>query len=146
MRRSSACETRRVPTVLLRHRLAGDCHHDWMLADPFDPEGDLWTGRVRPHSHRWASMRGWYVQQITPHRRAYLTYEGPVGRERGTVTRVDDGTFVALQWQHDRIVMDLAMIYCHARVILRRIRGDRWWAKVINAAPDATSHGGRGYD
>jgi len=121
----------RWPTVLLVHRRCGDRHHDWLLADPAVPEGPLWAGRVRPASHQWASLRGWYVQQIAAHRRRYLTYEGPLSGGRGTVRRVDEGTFAVRCWQPDRILIELALRHCRALVLLRRVRDRRWWAKVV---------------
>lgn len=33
------------------------------------------------------------ARRIGDHRKAYLNYEGPVSGDRGTVTRVDSGTF-----------------------------------------------------
>jgi len=125
-----------LPSVLLRHRAPRGSHHDWLLADPNVPDAALWAGRVRLHSRHWRSLRGWYVQQIAPHRRRYLTYEGDLGGGRGTVERVDEGTFVTRQWEPDRILIDLTMAHCRGLVLLRRVGVHRWWAKVV-APPSA---------
>lgn len=33
------------------------------------------------------------TEKLSPHRLLYLDYEGPVGQDRGTVKRIDSGTF-----------------------------------------------------
>lgn len=44
---------------------------------------------------------------LPDHRRLYLDYEGPVSGGRGTVKKVDAGTFEALTWDEDRCVAAL---------------------------------------
>ncbi|MFH1109324.1 MAG: DNA polymerase ligase N-terminal domain-containing protein [Planctomycetota bacterium] len=72
--------------VILHHRLdhgehwdlmleSGDVLLTWqLLRDPTDPAGYPIPAR-----------------RIGDHRKAYLTYEGPLSRNRGTVRRVDSG-------------------------------------------------------
>jgi hypothetical protein len=122
-----------LPTVLLRHETAGGVHHDWLMADPrksADPESRLWTGRVGPPSRDWADLGTWPVQPIGAHRRDYLTYEGPLSGGRGRVTRVDEGTFVPLDWTKTRILIDLKFRHCQGRVELVPIDQGLWRATL----------------
>jgi hypothetical protein len=100
-----------LPTVLLHHRAPGGDHYDWMIADPRGrgPAARLWTARVAAPSTEWAKLDSWTIEVIAPHRREYLTYEGPVSNNRGSVTRVDGGECVAREWSDRRIVVDLRM-------------------------------------
>lgn len=74
--------------VILHHRLPDGEHWDLMLERghglatwqlPTDPTG--------PNALPTTATR------IGHHRKRYLDYEGPVSRNRGTVTRVDRGTW-----------------------------------------------------
>jgi hypothetical protein len=125
-----------LPTVLLRHDVPSGTHHDWLLADPLGSDRDdapLWTGRVQTDSRAWTKTGHWMVEQITPHRRRYLTYEGPIGGDRSRVTRVDCGWFVPVQWGGDRIVIALTMQYCRGRAELRRVEQGQWSAVLTRA-------------
>jgi hypothetical protein len=48
------------------------------------------------------------VRALADHRLAYLSYEGPVSGNRGSVQRVAEGTFRALEWQPGHIRVWLA--------------------------------------
>lgn len=127
-----------MPTVLLRHDSPDGVHHDWLLGDPTrldEPDAPLWTARVGPPSSEWTSLGAWQLEPIGSHRRLYLTYEGPLSGGRGTVTRVDEGTFVALEWTEQHILIDLAMRCCNARIDLLRHSPTRWQAQIVT--PDA---------
>jgi hypothetical protein len=77
--------------VLLRHELPdGSWHHDWMLEDPNDPHGRLITFRIDP-GVSWPPDGAFAAARIGPHRREYLTFEGPVSDGRGSVRRVARG-------------------------------------------------------
>lgn len=47
------------------------------------------------------------VEQLPDHRIAYLDYEGPVSRGRGTVTRWDQGTYTTLVDNPSRLEVQL---------------------------------------
>ncbi len=47
------------------------------------------------------------ARSLASHRRHYLDYEGPISGDRGTVRRVDRGTYEAVVWSPDRIVVQL---------------------------------------
>jgi hypothetical protein len=120
-----------VPTVLLKHVMPSGTHHDWLLVDPCSRREDstpLWAGRVKTDSREWAVSGTWGVEQIEPHRRRYLTFEGPIGGERGRVARVDCGWFVPVLWGADRIVIALTMHHCQGRAELCRVDQQHWQA------------------
>ena len=48
------------------------------------------------------------AEQLPDHRSAYLDYEGPVSGDRGTVKRLDAGTYEIRQRAADRFVIDVA--------------------------------------
>ncbi|HZW10399.1 MAG TPA: hypothetical protein VFF69_10895 [Phycisphaerales bacterium] len=89
-------------TVVLRHDLPDGTHHfDW-LVEPFRIEPSpgeapgaaddavliAWRLAERVDHPGAGSLR---AERLAPHRRAYLTYEGPVSKGRGQVTRVAAG-------------------------------------------------------
>ncbi|MFK7961181.1 MAG: hypothetical protein AB8G96_11730 [Phycisphaerales bacterium] len=86
------------PFVLLEHvRPDHPVHYDWLLAT--DPEGSgpllSWRlatrlDRTRPAGPEPAVL---HAARAAAHRAVYLTYEGPVSGNRGTVTRVASGTW-----------------------------------------------------
>ncbi len=123
-----------LPTVLLRHDSPAGLHHDWLLGDPQlvdDPEARLWTARVGPPSTDWTALGSWDLEPIQPHRRHYLTYQGPLSNGRGTVQRVDEGSFVPLIWTDRRILIDLTMRHCTGRIELTRLSPTHWRARLI---------------
>jgi hypothetical protein len=78
--------------VLLRHELPdGSGHFDWLLDRSGRP--DLLAFRVQERIDQLGQgARGFTATRLADHRRAYLTYEGPVSGGRGAVTRVAEGT------------------------------------------------------
>ena len=76
--------------VILRHRGHGNLHYDLML------EGGAklisWSCSQNPLTHPAAECR-----RIADHRKAYLTYEGPVSQNRGTVERIESGQYAAIE-------------------------------------------------
>lgn len=67
------------------------------------------------------------AEAIADHRLHYLTYEGPVSGDRGTVTRWDAGSFEWIVNERDRVDVELAG---------ERLRG----LCTIAACEDATHH------
>lgn len=121
-------------TVLLHHTGApqGD-HYDWLLEDlrlTQDPNARLWAARVAHTTSHWHSLRMWDLTPLPPHRREYLTYEGPLTDNRGSIARVDQGTFTASEWSDDRIVIDVKMNLFTGVVELRRTSPERWQAAL----------------
>lgn len=65
-------------------------------------------------------------QQLPPHRLAYLSYEGPVSADRGTVTRWDDGTFQVQRRTDELIAVRLDGRQLVGELTLRQEDGTRW--------------------
>src|SRR5690606_31564267 len=106
-------------------------HFDWLLGDPTNPRGRLWTARVPVSSRQWRRLRRWPLEPIQPHRRRYLRYQGSLTGGRGTVRRVDEGTHQPIVWTGSRIVLELSMKGCAGRVELRRLSSGRWRARLL---------------
>ena len=73
--------------VILHHSLPGGEHWDLMLE-----HGDVlltWQLQRDPTGPATFPIP---ARRIGDHRKAYLEYEGPVSKDRGTVRRVDTGT------------------------------------------------------
>lgn len=93
--------------MLLRHELATGSHYDWLIARPGDER--LWTARVAEPSTRWAELGRFELAVIGLHRREYLTYEGPVSGNRGTVRRVDAGEVRITAWSEESASLEVQM-------------------------------------
>lgn len=76
--------------VVLRHEGYGPAHYDVMFESAERPHR-LITFRC----DEWPISAGASVEliQIADHRRAYLTFEGPLSGGRGIVKRVDEGAY-----------------------------------------------------
>lgn len=91
--------------VVLRHETAGGVHHDLMLereAGDDSEEHALMTWRCACQSLPGA---GESAEPIEDHRRHYLAHEGELGGGRGTVERVDSGTWELLRREDERWVV-----------------------------------------
>jgi hypothetical protein len=82
-----------VQQYAILHHVQADGHHwDFML-----DRGEVlatWKLTSDPTSLAAGGVRGSVpARRIADHRRAYLTYEGPISRGRGHVTRIDSGTY-----------------------------------------------------
>lgn len=83
--------TPELPTVLLRHVLPdGSSHFDWMFPPDGSPDSTLVTFRVSEPIHH-PEFDQFDAEMIGRHRRAYLTHEGPISGNRGSVTRAAAG-------------------------------------------------------
>jgi hypothetical protein len=60
------------------------------------------------------------AEQLADHRVVYLDYEGPVGGDRGRVTRLDSGTFTSIKESPDEWIVTLSGQTIRGRLILRR--------------------------
>lgn len=123
-----------LPTVLLQHVRREDTHHDWLIAPPpgRQPHAMLWAARAeRPSSH-WGECRRFLLTALPPHRRRYLTYQGPISAGRGAVRRVDRGHVIPLRWTQSHLVLDTHFEYFTGRIHLTRLTPTRWRARVEN--------------
>ncbi|MCA9295479.1 MAG: hypothetical protein KC983_03160 [Phycisphaerales bacterium] len=96
-----------LPTVQLRHVLHaaedaptvrdgtsaadGSWHIDWLLATSDEPTDLLTSYRLPAVLHTLRVGEELACERIADHRPAYLTYEGPISRDRGAVIRVAAG-------------------------------------------------------
>jgi len=95
-------------------------HYDWLLEDP-DRAGELhslWAARVSEPPDQWARLARWKLTPLQPHRGIYLNYEGPISGDRGSVQRVDEGTFEPVEWNSGELVIDLSLNSLSGRVRL----------------------------
>ena len=82
-------------TVLLRHVLPdGSSHHDWLIAraEPPGAPDDRALIAFRLGVLPWErDVRRFTATRLPDHRVAYLTHEGPISGDRGSVTRLRSG-------------------------------------------------------
>lgn len=69
---------------------AGEVLRTWAIDQPIGPGREL------------------AARALGDHRLMYLEYEGDISRQRGRVRRVDSGTYRAIVWQPDHVVVELA--------------------------------------
>jgi hypothetical protein len=102
--------------VLLEHRWKG-VHWDLMLE----------IGEVL---RSWAIDAPIVVGQELParalpdHRRVYLDYEGVISGDRGTVRRLDEGTYCMILWTAEQVRVELAGFQLVGEVELRQVGGN----------------------
>jgi hypothetical protein len=93
----SPAQKQACPTVQLLHELPdGSWHVDWMIAQEPRGRDPLVTLRLQQRVDDLPAGRRIEAIRIADHRPAYLTYEGPVSGDRGTVKRLARGTAVVL--------------------------------------------------
>lgn len=85
--------------ALLRHDHQGS-HWDFFLEN----EGVLHTWALSELPAQGLEVR---ARKLPDHRLLYLDYEGPISGDRGHVSRVDAGTYIALNWTHDLLTVKL---------------------------------------
>ncbi|WP_254508357.1 DNA polymerase ligase N-terminal domain-containing protein [Anatilimnocola floriformis] len=106
--------------VILHHRLPAESgrgdHFDLMLEDG---PGGLLTWAVA----KIPSSREQPAEQLPPHRRDYLTYEGPISNNRGEVQRVAAGTFEWLRRDEAEVRVRLTSMELSGELALRRQAG-----------------------
>ena len=74
--------------VILHHQTATDAHWDVML----EMDSDLATWSIMPQCMPGLSFAS-PATRLFPHRKHYLDYEGDIAGNRGTVCRIDAGTY-----------------------------------------------------
>lgn len=124
----------RVPTVLLLHQTPTGRHHDWLIGTPkylCDSGSRLWTARVAPPSRCWRAQGLIDLEVASPHRRAYLDYQGPISAGRGHVRRIDRGSVVIRLWRSDRVVWDVFMQHFTGRIVATRLNEQTWRARIV---------------
>jgi hypothetical protein len=61
------------------------------------------------------------ARALNDHRKFYLDYEGPISGDRGSVRRVDTGTFRVLIWDQDHVRVEVRGSQLVGDIDLRRI-------------------------
>ncbi len=120
--------------VLLRHecpaQFAKPSHWDFML----ESDGVLMTWELRQLPSSWLVALQLKSADASPtasatrladHRLAYLDYEGPISGNRGSVRRVDHGTYQVLQEDAGRLVVELEGSVLSGSVTLLQ-QGNSW--------------------
>jgi len=107
--------------VILHHRLDQGEHWDLMLE-----RGEvLWTWQLLLEPVNAASLPI-PARRIADHRKDYLTYEGPVSGDRGTVRRVDSGTYQIESLGPERIELTIGAGRLSGSLTLVRVAEDGW--------------------
>ena len=107
--------------VILHHRIDGGEHWDLML----ERTEALMTWQLLCEPVDRISLPI-PARRIGNHRVAYLEYEGPVSRDRGSVVRVDAGAVKIEKITADCCVFDLSGSRLSGRFVLSQNEGDRW--------------------
>lgn len=87
--------------AILRHEGIPDPHFDLMFET--GPDSPLATWR----SPTWPPLADTPLTPLPDHRRAYLTYEGPVSGGRGSVRRVASGRYAVRDTAGATLVVEL---------------------------------------
>jgi len=124
-------------SAILEHTTPTGVHHDWLIEDPTRPDPKaqdtrLWTARVAPPPQDWARLQRFDLIVIPPHRRHYLTYQGPVSADRGRVRRLARGTCFAELWSEQRIVLTLRTDTAVLDLKMQRQSDAHWLAFVLS--------------
>ncbi len=101
--------------AILEHRWDG-VHFDLMFEVDADSALRTWALDEAPTPGRPIAARG-----LADHRRAYLDYEGSVSSGRGTVRRLDRGTYTVVEWSETRIEVVLAGDWLVGPMFLERV-------------------------
>jgi hypothetical protein len=135
----SAASMQGHPTVQLLHELPdGSRHVDWMIAQ--DPRGrnPLVTFRVPQRVDDLPAGRRIEAVRIADHRPQYLTYEGPVPGDRGTVRRLVRGTAALLDQGPEGWRLEVCWEGApggtgrqHLRLTRQGPRSDAWTIEVL---------------
>ena len=107
--------------VILLHRLGDGEHWDLMIE-----RGDLlatWQLARNP-----LTPGAWPIpaRRIGDHRKAYLQYEGPLTRNRGSVARIESGTAKLTEHGPTRYNIQFTGAELTGDFILTRITHDEW--------------------
>lgn len=108
--------------VILHHRLPAESarpdHFDLMFED-----GDsLLTWAIANVPNEQPQV----AEELPPHRREYLTYEGPVSNNRGQVVRVAAGIFEWLQRGEGELIAVLDSSALSGQLHLQRQEATTW--------------------
>ena len=107
--------------VILHHQIHDSEHWDLMLE-----HGDsllTWQLPLLPDSLSRVQVS---CRRLADHRKEYLTYEGPVSKNRGTVTRVDSGPMIILELTDRTCRFELQGLHFSGSLMLEHLAEDNW--------------------
>jgi hypothetical protein len=83
---------------------------------------------AEPAAIAFTSEQALIAERLADHRLAYLVYEGPISNNRGTVRRLDFGTYSTIEEFADRWIVNLAGHSIRGRLSLLRYpgEGEKW--------------------
>jgi len=109
--------------VIQLHTTGGGCHYDLMLETGLT----LATWRLAWPPTALAGPHASILAHALPdHRPAYLTYQGPVSRGRGTVRIFDHGRLRLIARNESSWLFDLRGRRVSGSFTLRRLDSQRW--------------------
>ena len=108
--------------VIQLHAAGGGHHYDFML----EAGEALATWRLDRLPVRLGRHESVPAAALPAHRRAYLTYQGPVGGDRGRVRIVDSGGCRVLARNEAFWLVELAAARVRGTFTLRRLAPGRW--------------------
>lgn len=128
-------------TAILEHTTDQGVHHDWLIEDPTRaypraPQARLWTARVLPPPAHWAALGRFDLKILPPHRRHYLTYQGPVPGNRGRVQRIATGTVRPMLWSPARLRLAVQLPGFTGIIDTQLQQPTRHLARVESKVPD----------
>ena len=118
--------------VLLHHSLADGKHWDLML----EHDDALATWQL-PRPPRTPADLPMPARRLGDHRKAYLTYQGPISRGRGRVRRVDEGHLRTIGRSDETWEFELTGLHLSGPFRLRHLDGDAWVFEAIAGGDDA---------
>lgn len=118
--------------VIHLHRGHGPEHYDLMI----EAGEVLTTWQLSADPADLAPSASVPARKLPDHRKAYLTYEGPVSRDRGTVTKVDEGTCDVSGAEADRWQVTFHSRRLQGNFEIRRIEADGWTLTRLTAGGD----------
>lgn len=110
-----------------------DLHFDWLFesADTTESEHTLESYRLMTPLHEWEYDKPEKIVKMPMHRKAYLTYEGPISDNRGEVERLDAGT---VKIEHDDghyLLIHVEFEGFKAAVKLTHVEDDVYYGVVV---------------
>ena len=119
--------------VLLLHQLSdGASHYDWLI-EPDEPADALLIA-FRIHDRIDLSVvPAFEAERMADHRRVYLTYEGPLSRNRGEVRRLAAGR-LSVRDSSDQTLYASGQLAGRAVSFSGRAATDGRWTFAMEAA------------
>ena len=116
--------------VVLRHEpgIAGPRELHWDLMLEFGDSLRTWALQGEPRADA-----GIPADELPRHRLDYLDYEGPVSRGRGSVSRLDHGSFEIIRESPEQLTVDLHGELLEGRLqLIQDATNQRWTALLMS--------------